>query len=1290
MMHENKYKINLIVFVVLLVLGWGGTSSFAQNYPIQITTQLAPPFSGFIPDYSTPGNQNLKLLVVFTDFTKPSYNIKLQLKITGQGITIQSKSYYYSGPITLQPGTPIEISGSDLSGLLNSANMDFSGINAQQYQTNSLPEGYYNICFTAYDYNNLTPIQVSNQSCAFGWMVLSDPPFLNLPFCESTVNVNTPQNMMFQWTPMNMNSPNSANSTLYDFELYEVRPGSQSPGNIIQTLPPIYQTTTPFTFLNYGITEPQLYYGMQYVWRVRARDQSGRDLFKNQGYSQLCTFTYGSVLSQIDTNSLKLTLQGTALTYRLAKYTWDSLSIFLSYKLEYRKQGSPNWFPVNTTTCKSIVNNLEPENTYEARVKGIFSEGDGPWSNVVTITTPAKPVIVCGQGGIPPLASNFIPLKTGNIAQVWNIGQFDMLVTQLDTPNNPNGKYSGYGKIAIPFLANMNLNGKFINITVNEAMEVVEGKVEITTTGIDAWLQQWVAPPGWNETDSLHYNGSISSVTSDTGTIFINGQPFGNTGGNTLITDNNGNTYFVSADGSISTPEGPLEAPISDTITSIPDSLQNIVFTDGDNAQFAFDSKEISSQTAGKNYDMLQKGSETYPVACKLLQTGAQDNLTATLGTAALEINTNSLIFKRSDGTIIPSTHIGDTYQLTVKGKLNLFADALWAFAKKKNSTDTTMYAVGKINLISVDKKKKKIVIIPVNSIGINTDAASLQAQINAIYKKVAVEWEVTKAADLQVPGYTSDSLLNVTRSALNITYGADLRKIINAYKAVDLSIDDATSYLFLVNKATNNDLGYMALNKKFGFIFLDNNGNIPYTIAHEIGHGSLVLEHTFTGETGGTSQNLLDYNNGELFNQRQFKAIHDPNLLQNLLIGLVQDEDAGAFYEKKYFAMYNMDNLPNESDGIVPKWFWNNQTASVAGLPAYSGFIDAIYNDLTSLGDLITLYNCWATYPYSATKNCEEIRTKSLETGKFVLQFIYCTSNPTSIYINDACSKINKSIKSQVSALLSGVSNATLPEVQYNYGKAVWFLGSMFIGVGEVNAVVKAGITSTRLASVVTKTMPFLAAINAICAEGVVAKKVGNIIQFSKQGINICSKSETGVIIVQKELDASSTIIAQIGKQKVSVNGQIIEKEIAFAKNEAGEVGIVTSLKKFSLQQIDDYVLFATQNKNANKVMLGKYDAGGSTSYIQRAGNNHTYFDMGPTKWAEAEALVGANSVEMWKINKQFIDEQKVLGKEFYFSHEPWNAQTHEYLSKEAEYLIDLGATDFQKINVDTWKIIW
>lgn len=126
-----------------------------------------------------------------------------------------------------------------------------------------------------------------------------------------------------------------------------------------------------------------------------------------------------------------------------------------------------------------------------------------------------------------------------------------------------------------------------------------------------------------------------------------------------------------------------------------------------------------------------------------------------------------------------------------------------------------------------------------------------------------------------------------------------------------------------------------------------------------------------------------------------------------------------------------------------------------------------------------------------------------------------------------------------------------------------------------------------------------------------------------------------------------------------------------------------------FSSKQIDDYVLFATKNADARKVMLGKYDKGGSTSYTIKAGTNYTFFDMGYEKWNEALDLIGGNEDEMWKINKKFIDDQQAFKKDFYFSHEPWVAESHEFLSKEAEYLIDLGAKDFVKEG-DLWKTIW
>ncbi len=127
----------------------------------------------------------------------------------------------------------------------------------------------------------------------------------------------------------------------------------------------------------------------------------------------------------------------------------------------------------------------------------------------------------------------------------------------------------------------------------------------------------------------------------------------------------------------------------------------------------------------------------------------------------------------------------------------------------------------------------------------------------------------------------------------------------------------------------------------------------------------------------------------------------------------------------------------------------------------------------------------------------------------------------------------------------------------------------------------------------------------------------------------------------------------------------------------------------KFTTKQIDDYVLFATKQSDQSKVMLGLYDNGGTSSYITKAGNNHTYFDMGTAKWAEAENIVAGNLDEMWKINKKFIDDQKALGKEFWFSHDPFSPIEGQFYAREINYLIDEGVTDFVKIG-DSWKAVW
>jgi hypothetical protein len=1077
MIHRLKH----IFFFLILNFVFTTQNSYAQTYPVQITTLLNPPFSGYLPDYGSLGNQNLKLLVQFNDFTKPSYNIKLKFKLTGQNITLQSKSYYFEGPFTLIPGVPLEISGSDLAGLLSSNNLDFSNLSKNEYETGKvLPEGLYTLCFTAYDYNNPTNIQVSNQSCYSAWMLLNDPPYLNMPLCGNPVTVSNPQNLTFLWTSMNLTSPNSAANTSYEFSLYQIQPNGASPNNIIQTLPPIYQTTTALTTLNYGLTDPVLNLGREYVWRVKAIDNSGRDVFKNQGYSQLCTFTYGSMAQFLDSSAIALTLQGTPLSYRQAKCFWDTLNVYKSYTLYYKATNGANWvYNDNVTKNYSIVDKLEPSRSYYAYLRGVLlDDTEGPASNTVTINTPPKIEYQCGQSpNFTP--TNTKPLKLAAPGQLWEVGQFDVQITNISSnPINQMGQYSGFGKVAVPFLGNANFNVKFTNITVNEQYQVIAGKIDVITEGINSWVKNHNLPAGWNQADTVKINGQINSVSVNTsGQILVNGSPVASSGSNVVISGSNGQTTYVSPNGSITTEAGPLSSAVSPTLTALKDSIQMLQFSAHPQGLYNFDSKQNSAQTAGKNYESLQQGTSPYYVAEKLLITGTQDKLIATLSpsTAASKgINLQSLYFKRSNGKIIPHTSTGNnTWELSeLNGRLHLFKDALWAFAKKANSTDTNSYPIGKINLSSVDKLIKKVKLIPVNTIGASTDATALQTQLNALYKKAGLEWQVSKEANLSVSNYNVDSLLTVSRSALNTSYGADLKQIINAYKAINTSIDSEQGYLFLCNKAKNNELGYMALNKTYGFIFLNNNNQLPLTIAHELGHGKLVLEHTFAGSANsGSSQNLMDYNGGNLFNHLQLQNIHDPKTLDNFLATLVQDSESGALFEtnleqfiKDKFGVTCYNTYKNY-DGVIPQCFWNNSACPLTIDDCYStalmaGLFDGLFVVIKDLYSLLELLDCWnGVSPYYNSQSCNIKREKTINTVRTVIQICKNPNGASLVY-----NQLKKSVGEWGSSTFCADKTCA-----YNQGRLLFDILSLVYGGGEIKAVFQGGITATKLVQYLT-----------------------------------------------------------------------------------------------------------------------------------------------------------------------------------------------------------------------------
>ena len=92
--------------------------------------------------------------------------------------------------------------------------------------------------------------------------------------------------------------------------------------------------------------------------------------------------------------------------------------------------------------------------------------------------------------------------------------------------------------------------------------------------------------------------------------------------------------------------------------------------------------------------------------------------------------------------------------------------------------------------------------------------------------------------------------------------------------------------------------------------------------------------------------------------------------------------------------------------------------------------------------------------------------------------------------------------------------------------------------------------------------------------------------------------------------------------------------------------------------------------NPNAEKIMLGKYDDGGATSYITKAGDEYTYFSLGKD-WNTIKSTYGYTDEDMFKLfNEAFLDDGINAGKTFQFSHNPVNdlgalGQEYQYLIK-------------------------
>ena len=474
---EVKRVVFLRVVAAFIVAEWllGVQSVLAQNYPVQSTVQLAPPYSTYLADYVAPGTNRLSINVLLTELDRVEYPVKLRVTIEGGGVTLRTHDRYAPAPITLQGGMLEMLTAVDLAPYFDPMNLQFSGgLRSDQFQrTGQLPEGFYRFCVEVLDYNSGTV--VSNTGCASAWLILNEPPLINLPQADSKVRAQEPPNLIFQWTPRHLGSPNAAFTTEYELTLVELWPANRNPNDAVLSTVPLFQTSTTSTTYVYSMADPPLEPGRRYAFRVQARSMTGLealDLFKNQGYSEVVSFTYG------DACTLPTRLTATPLSATRLKLSWQTSLVHTGYTVRYREASSrtSRWVEETSYLDALTLSGLKPNTEYEYQLQSLCGTISGDYSPVATIRTLPREdnPMVCGLPSPALDLGNSLLLEYLYPGDYLYAGDFDVQVTEVQTGA---AGFSGSGIAEMPLLNLARVRVAFNNIQVNTDYRVIAGNV---------------------------------------------------------------------------------------------------------------------------------------------------------------------------------------------------------------------------------------------------------------------------------------------------------------------------------------------------------------------------------------------------------------------------------------------------------------------------------------------------------------------------------------------------------------------------------------------------------------------------------------------------------------------------------------------------------------------------------------------------------------------------------------------------------------------------------------------
>lgn len=971
-------------YFFLLVLFCVGFDAKAQStiYPFQLNAVMLPPYTNCIGDYLT--SNRMQLTAILRDMTyytnggkTARFRVRMKVK---QGNTIYLETET-SDALRLELNSAQMINKLEPQVLFDPLNLRI--LKNLDYRNNGwcLPEGGYEFVFQLYDYYKGT-LPLSEPVTMYCYLQQAEPPIGILPDDGDCVSPAM-GGVQFQWiTPIAMGPQNRAYALLIkevgaqnnEAKMFSEYSAGNKSGEIQQT---IYNNE--FAFIEK--TSGNFVEGNKYLWRVKAVDLSSSDAradkdyyaYKNGGYSQWYTFTYGGdckeepvdmpaiTASVVDRNKKIELTKAEVKAENKADLEWTANGTFSTYKLYVYKEGDESSMgePIETTTNAYTVENLEPGVAYECYVIGfVYEDGNevskSPKSNIMKMKIEVAATSNDCDTSLDPLeCDNSKLVKELKAGDYFYANGKTIKLTKDATGSE--GSLTGEGVYTADFMKkikdlNIGLEVKFNGVSIHNVdgnNVLCKGTVIVTTDEKDKERNLMF---NLNELANKLKGASEASKQQEMASFKAKDlediqnhvdQCLGS-----IVECENGDVYAVSMGAEIVAVGKTMNS--SDVCDVASFDRNDIESSFGDAGTVTF--KQSSGLNNGKYDPIVDEGPGVFS-SSHLVGTGykrlssdyimpyiamVQGDAREVLVELSSGVNASDVEFychsQNKVVKLIKTTRADGKLTVRVFGGTPKTGLEIYACSKAEKSSNggdcSQSKTLGGAMIYTMSSETHKVLLVPVATVDpkkVNVD--NIATALNTMFKPLGKTFEFE--LDDNVLSFDNLPLNTDEKNHILSKETDDMIALKNAYAQTlnGKSISSYNACLFLVPQARKDGLqGYMPRGKSAGYIFVGEGSaqNVdPNIIAHELCHGLYGLEHTFDYpqvNKGAMPENILDYHtySGKEYLSKYFQwaGMQDSAKVFLVFDGVESgennnEEDDDDIY---CFAVYNLEDLAKEN----------------------------------------------------------------------------------------------------------------------------------------------------------------------------------------------------------------------------------------------------------------------------------------------------------------------------------------------------------------------------------------